>query len=134
MKLLIDTHYLLWMFMDTSKISDQIKMALESESNEIYYSQISLWEISIKYAIGKLFLNGIVPEELYQEIENSFLVCKPLENQELITAYCLPQRHKDPFDRMIIWQAIKSGMTLLSVDTKMNDYVEYGLKLFEQSL
>lgn len=132
MKMLIDTHYLLWMFMDTAKISDQVKTALECERNEIYYSQISLWEISIKYAIGKLFLNGITPEELYQEIEKSFLMCKPLENEDLITAYRLPRAHKDPFDRMLIWQAIKSKMIFLSVDTKMNDYVEFGLKLFEQ--
>lgn len=59
MKVLIDTHYLLWMFMDTSKISKKVKV-LTSVDNEIYYSQVSLWEISIKYSIGKLHLNGIV--------------------------------------------------------------------------
>lgn len=130
MKLLVDTHYLLWMFLDTAKISDRVKEALISEENEIYYSQASLWEISIKYSIGKLFLNGITPEEFYQEIEDSFLVCKKLESQDLITSYHLPREHKDPFDRMIIWQAIKGEMTLLSVDARMNDYLEYGLKLF----
>ncbi|MCM1183675.1 MAG: type II toxin-antitoxin system VapC family toxin [Roseburia sp.] len=131
MKLLIDTHYLLWMFMDTAKISGKIKKALISADNEVYYSQASLWEISIKYSIGKLFLNGVTPEELYQEIENSFLVCKVLENQVLISSYHLPREHKDPFDRMIIWQAILGEMTLLSVDSKMSNYVGYGLKLFE---
>lgn len=130
MKLLVDTHYLLWMFLDTAKISDRVKEALISEENEIYYSQASLWEISIKYSIGKLFLNGITPEEFYQEIEDSFLVCKKLESQDLISSYHLPREHKDPFDRMIIWQAIKGEMTLLSVDARMNDYLEYGLKLF----
>lgn len=129
MKLLVDTHYLLWMFLDTAKISDRVKEALISEENEIYYSQASLWEISIKYSIGKLFLNGITPEEFYQEIEDSFLVCKKLESQDLISSYHLPREHKDPFDRMIIWQAIKGEMTLLSVDARMNDYLEYGLKL-----
>lgn len=131
MKLLIDTHYLLWIFIDTSKISDKIKEVLTSADNEIYYSQASLWEISIKYSIGKLLLDGIKPEELYAEIENSFLLCKMLKNQDLISSYHLPREHKDPFDRMIIWQAILDKMTLLSVDSKMNNYVEYGLKLFE---
>ena len=131
MKILVDTHYLLWMFLDTAKISDRVKEALISEENEIYYSQASLWEISIKYSIGKLFLNGITPEDFYQEIEDSFLVCKRLESQDLISSYHLPREHKDPFDRMIIWQAIKEEMTLLSVDTRMNDYLEYGLKLYK---
>ena len=131
MKLLIDTHYLLWMFMDTAKISDKVKDALTSDDNEIYYSQASLWEIAIKYSIGKLFLNGITPEELYGEIENSFLHCKILENQALVSSYRLPREHKDPFDRAIIWQAILGKMVLLSVDTKMNNYIDYGLKLFE---
>lgn len=80
MKLLIDTHYLLWMFMDTAKISDKVKTALTSVENEIYYSQVSLCERSIKNSIGKLCLDGITPEELYTEIENSFLICKMLEN------------------------------------------------------
>lgn len=131
MKLLVDTHYLLWMFMDTSKISDKAKEALLSVDNEIFYSQASLWEISIKYSIGKLTLNGIIPEEFFQEIENSFLICKPLENEELISSYNLPKEHKDPFDRIIIWQAIRNGMTLLSVDSKMDNYVDYGLVKFE---
>lgn len=131
MKLLIDTHYLLWMFMDTDRISGKVKKALISDDNEVYYSQVSLWEISIKYSIGKLHLNGITPEELYREIENSFLMCKVLESQTLISSYRLPREHKDPFDRMIIWQSILSGMTLLSVDIKMDKYAEYGLKLFE---
>ena len=130
MKLLIDTHYLLWMLFDTAKISDRVKDALTSEDNDIYYSQASLWEISIKYSIGKLFLNGITPEEFYQELSNSFLICRRLENKELISSHFLPREHKDPFDRMIIWQAIKSDMMLLSVDAKMNLYKEYGLKLF----
>lgn len=131
MKLLVDTHYLLWMFIDTSKISDKAKEALLSVDNEIYYSQASLWEISIKYSIGKLALNGVTPEEFFQEIENSFLICKPLKNEELISSYNLPREHKDPFDRIIIWQAIKNEMVLLSVDSKMDSYVNYGLVMFE---
>ena len=131
MKLLVDTHYLLWMFMDTNKLSKTVKAALTSDDNEIYYSQASLWEIAIKYSIGKLSLNGITPEELYHEIQNSFLLCKILDNQDLISSYRLPREHKDPFDRMIIWQAIMGELTLLSVDAKMNHYVEYDLKIFK---
>ena len=116
MKLLLDTHYLLWMFLDTSNISKNIQESLISVKNEIYYSQASLWEISIKYSLGKLFLNGITPERLYREIENSFLLCKKLDNKELVSSYLLPREHKDPFDRIIIWRAIKGDMALLSTD------------------
>lgn len=130
MKLLLDTHYLLWMFLDTSKIPKNIQESLTSMKNEIYYSQVSLWEISIKYSLGKLFLNGITPERLYEEIEGSFLRCKLLDNRELISSYHLPREHKDPFDRIIIWQAIKEDMVLLSADSKMDAYKRYGLKLY----
>lgn len=75
-------------------------------------------------------MDGITPEELYQEIEKSFLLCAKLKNQALISSYHLPREHKDPFDRMIIWQAISEGMTLLSVDEKMSNYMGHGLKLF----
>lgn len=131
MRLLIDTHYLLWLFIDTSKITDKVKDALLSTDNEIYYSQASLWEISIKYSIGKLALKGITPEEFFQEIENSFLICKPLKNEELVSSYRLPKEHKDPFDRIIIWQAIKNEMILLSADSKMDYYSNHGLVIFE---
>ncbi len=130
MKLLIDTHYLLWMFMDTEKISEKVKQALLSAENVVYYSQASLWEISIKYSLGKLSLKGINPEEFFQEIENSFLLCRVLVNEELVSSYHLPKEHKDPFDRIMIWQAIKNNMVFLSVDSKMEKYAEYGLKLF----
>lgn len=83
MKLLIDTHYLLWLFMNTAKISNKIKEILM------------------------------------------------LDNEDLIFAYRLPIKHKDPFDRMIIWQAIKGKMTLLPVDSKMDEYIEYGLKVLK---
>jgi PIN domain nuclease of toxin-antitoxin system len=118
------------MFLDTSKISKDIQGLLVSVKNEIYYSQASLWEISIKYSLGKLFLNGITPERLYGEIGDSFLLCKKLDNNELVSSYNLPREHKDPFDRIIIWQAIRGDMVLLSVDTKMDAYERYGLKLY----
>ncbi len=98
------------MFLDTSKISKDIQGLLVSVKNEIYYSQASLWEISIKYSLGKLFLNGITPERLYGEIGDSFLLCKKLDNNELVSYYNLPREHKDPFDRIIIWQAIRGGI------------------------
>ena len=129
MKVLLDTHYLLWAFIDTSKISKSIYSKLLSDENEVFYSQASLWEISIKFNMGKLSLKGMKPEEFYEEIENSFLKCRVFENDELITLYKLPIEHKDPFDRILIWQSIKSDFYFLSVDKQVVNYRKYGLKI-----
>jgi len=129
MKILLDTHYLLWAFIDTSKIIKSIYSKLLSDENEVFYSQASLWEISIKFNMGKLSLKGMKPEEFYEEIENSFLKCRVFENDELITLYKLPIEHKDPFDRILIWQSIKSDFYFLSVDKQVVNYRKYGLKI-----
>jgi PIN domain nuclease of toxin-antitoxin system len=128
MNILIDTHFLLWSFIDTSKIEKRILDLLLSDENDIYYSQASLWEISIKYTIGKLSLEGVTPEELYQEIRNSHMKCRRFMNDELISFYKLPIEHRDPFDRIMIWQAIKSEYTFLSCDSKIKEYQKHGLK------
>ena len=72
MKILLDTHYLLWVFIDTSKISQSVYHKLLADENEVFYSQASLWEISIKFNMGKLSLKGMKPEEFYEEVANSF--------------------------------------------------------------
>jgi len=129
MKILLDTHYLLWAFIDTSKISKAIIKKLLDDENEVFYSQASLWEISIKYNLGKLTLKGMNPEDFYKEIDNSFLKCRVFENDELISFYKLPLEHKDPFDRIMIWQAIRSELFFLSVDNKNEEYIKYGLRI-----
>jgi PIN domain nuclease of toxin-antitoxin system len=131
MKILLDTHYLLWSFIDTTKIREGIYKNLLSDENEVYYSQVSLWEISIKYNLGKLVLMGMNPEELYNEIANSFYKCRLMENDELISFYKLPIEHKDPFDRLLVWQSIKSDFYFLSADNKIENYKKYGLKILE---
>lgn len=128
MKILLDTHYLLWAFIDTSKISPSVYTKLLADENDVFYSQASLWEIAIKYNLGKLSLKGMKPEAFYEEVKNSFLKCRPLKNDELISFYKLPIKHKDPFDRIMIWQSIKSDYYFLSVDSQVAKYKKYGLK------
>jgi PIN domain nuclease of toxin-antitoxin system len=129
MKILIDTHYLIWSFLDTGKIKHKVYNELLSENNKVYYSQASLWEISIKYNLGKIILNNLTPDELNNEIENSFLQCRKLENDELATFYKLPIEHRDPFDRLMIWQCIQSDLTFASVDSEVEKYIKYGLRI-----
>ena len=129
MKVLLDTHFLIWLFTDTTKIESEIFEILKNPKNEIYYSQASIWEISIKYSLKKLELSGGTPEKLYKEIMHSFLKCKFFDNNELSTFYKLPKEHKDPFDRIMVWQAINSQMYFLTRDGKASAYEKYGLKI-----
>ena len=129
MNYLADTHILLWSFLETKKISRKIKSILLDENNVIYYSPISLWEISIKYELKKLYLNGGTPEDFFAELKNSYYHCKTVDAANLITNYKLPYHHKDPFDRFLIWEALQNDFILLSVDKNMELYKKEGLKV-----
>ena len=128
MNYLVDTHILLWTFLETNKLPLQTKSILLNETNEIYYSPISLWEISIKYGLKKLFLNGGTPEDFFKELQNSFYQQKKINTKNLVTNYKLPTYHKDPFDRLLIWEAIKDDFILISIDKNMELYKKEGLK------
>lgn len=127
MKFLLDTHFLLWQFIEPNKISKNVQLLLLDESNTIFYSPISLWEITIKYQLNKLDLQGVMPEELLLEIESSFLQCLPLDNTQFISFYHLPRLHKDPFDRLLIWQCIQHELIFVSIDGNNPLYQPHGL-------
>jgi len=69
------------------------------------------------------------PDDFYNELKNSYYHCKPVEPIDLITNYKLPIHHKDPFDRFLIWEAIKNDFVLISADKSMELYKEEGLKI-----
>jgi PIN domain nuclease of toxin-antitoxin system len=129
MKILLDTHYLIWSFTNPEKLPQWTVKILVSEDVEVYYSQASLWEISIKFNSGKLVLDGMTPEDLYEEIEMSHFQCLSLRNEDLISFYRLPIEHRDPFDRIMIWQCIGQDIHFLSVDGAAPDYEKHGLKI-----
>jgi len=119
----------MWSFFEPQRLSKTIREIVTDVSNEVWYSPVSLWEISIKYGLGKLKLNGLTPEEFYRELSDSFSRCKEINSLTIITNYKLPILHKDPFDRFLIWEAIQSDFTLLSVDDSMAQYRKEGLKV-----
>jgi PIN domain nuclease of toxin-antitoxin system len=131
MTYLVDTHILLWSFTNPEKLPEKIKTILLNEENTILYSQISLWEISLKYSLGKLELKKSTPESFYEELDLSFYQCKPILNEELITFHKLPKEHKDPFDRMLIWQCIVNKLIFITVDREIQKYKKYGLLIEE---
>jgi PIN domain nuclease of toxin-antitoxin system len=132
-RLLLDTHYLLWTFIEPNRLDATLRADMLADENEVYYSPISLWEIAIKFRLGKLSLKGIEPEEFYTHISESWLQCLHLENDVLVSFYRLPIEHRDPFDRLLVWQAIRSGVRLVSRDRELTVYGQYGLKLYGEA-
>jgi len=128
-KYLADTHVLLWAFESKNKLSSAMINALEDRESEVLFSPASLWEISIKYGLKKLEIHGITPEEFLDELDKSFFECLPLDNALVASSHKLPRLHGDPFDRLLIWQAISNGCTLLSADTATDAYTAHGLSV-----
>ncbi|MCP4136345.1 MAG: type II toxin-antitoxin system VapC family toxin [bacterium] len=131
MNYLLDTHVFLWSIMDSKKLSKKVKNILTDIENNILISVITYWEISLKYNIGKLSLNNIYPDDLPEIAARSGFENVTVSPNEVSSFYKLPiHNHKDPFDRLIIWQAIKNEYTLISKDTKFDDYTQFSLKVF----
>lgn len=131
MNYLLDTHTLLWTFFKKSELSKNVIQVIKNTKNSIYVSVINFWEISLKYAIGKIQLINIKPDE-FPEIctKNGFEIIH-LTAEESSTFHNLKlTKHKDPFDRMLIWQAINRKFILISRDCSLKEYKKTGLKLF----
>jgi PIN domain nuclease of toxin-antitoxin system len=94
MNYLVDTHILLWSFLETNRLSEEIKSILLDENNGIYYSPISLWEISIKFGLKKLSLNGGTPDNFFEELQNSYYQCKAIDTIDLITRSDCAKTHQ----------------------------------------
>jgi len=128
-KLMLDTHVLLWAIGDSDKLPKRIEEHITNKENRMFVSAISLWEVALKFSIGKLVLNFSLDDILKycQQMNVEFVPLEPLDALEFLK---LPTKdeHKDPFDRMLISQCIKGGYTLISRDGKMKLYEKDGLK------
>lgn len=131
MRCIVDTHILLWTLLDPDKLSKRILQAYEV-SDEIQVSNINFWEVSLKYSLGKLDLEGLTPEDICLTAKESNFNIININAQTTSSLYQLPLRdHKDPFDRLLIWYAIQHKITLLSKDGKFEQYKEDGLLLIQ---
>lgn len=130
MKYLLDTHTLLWVLFEEEKLSEKSKVAIKNPDNEIYVSIVSYWEISLKYALGKLELEGITPDELLRKAKEIGIETLEVSEEEASTFYKLPRlKHKDPFDRLIIWQAVNRDLIFISKDKPVKEYQKFGLEI-----
>ena len=129
MKILLDTHTLLWAIGKTSELSEKVIQGIKNADNEVLVSAVSLWEIALKASIKKLTVSF--------EIKNIPDYCRkmgfelvPLDPIDALNSLRLPRKihHKDPFDRMLICQCISNNYTLASKDSRMEMYKKDGLK------
>ncbi|MGH3310026.1 MAG: type II toxin-antitoxin system VapC family toxin [Streptomyces sp.] len=117
MRLLLDTHVLLWWLDDSPELSDGIKALLDTEPY-VHVSAVSPWEIAIKQSLGKL--TG--PEDLAERARDSQFTPLSVGAGHGVRAGRLPPHHRDPFDRLLIAQAQIEGMSLVTRDKWMTQY------------
>ena len=121
MKLLLDTHLLLWAANEPKRLPKAARVLIEDAENELLFSAASIWEITIKSSLGRedfrvdarLLRRGLL-DNGYTEL--------PITSEHAVNVDHLPSTHKDPFDRILVAQATVEGITLLTNDRKLVDY------------
>ena len=131
MKLLLDTCCLLWALQQPRKLTAQARVSLEDPNNSVFVSSLSFWEISLKASLGKLSILGAEPEDFPGFVDGAGWSILPFAPETAASFVRLPSSatHRDPFDRMLIWTAIREGLTLVSRDQALPDYESFGLRL-----
>jgi PIN domain nuclease of toxin-antitoxin system len=117
-KLLLDTNALIWTFADPTRFSTYVADTIQDESNEVYVSVVSAWEIGVKRAKGKLDLPG----DMEAMVAEKKFTSLPLSMRHGLAVESLPPEHHDPFDRMLVAQAQMEGLTLVTSDRTMRRY------------
>jgi PIN domain nuclease of toxin-antitoxin system len=126
---LLDTHSLLWAAFEPRRLGLLARQTLKNPESSVHVSSVSFWEISLKFALGKLELHNCSPESLPEAAGRMGFTLIPLDPETAASFHRLPRTpHRDPFDRMLIWQAIQQGLTLVSRDKDVADYAQYGLR------
>jgi PIN domain nuclease of toxin-antitoxin system len=121
MRFLLDTHLLIWSLIDTKRISARTRRLMEDESNDLYFSVVSLWEIGVKRALNRPEFN-MDPHLLRGELLSEGYTELSVTADHALAVEQLPPLHKDPFDRLLLCQTLVEGLTLLTKDEKILAY------------
>jgi PIN domain nuclease of toxin-antitoxin system len=122
MRLLLDTHVFLWYISADPQLPVAFRDAIRDPANEVYLSVASVWEAVIKYALGKLPLPDAPAEYLPRQRQAHRIATLPVEEAALAHLASLPPLHRDPFDRILIAQALQHGLQLVTVDDAVRAY------------
>jgi PIN domain nuclease of toxin-antitoxin system len=122
MRILLDTHIFLWFVSGDAQLPTNVRDAIRNPDNEVYLSAVSIWEAIVKYQLGKLPLPES-PETYLPKQRDLHQVASLALNEGSVTQLAqLPPLHRDPFDRMLICQALHNGLTIATVDSAVRAY------------
>ena len=121
MKVLLDTHVFIWSATRKSLSPTATAVFLDS-ANELYFSLASYWEIAIKVSLGKLVLDAKWMQQIDEEMVANSIQWLPIAKEHCQQVTALPHLHGDPFDRLLIAQAMVEQMTLMTADDKITQY------------
>ncbi len=122
MKLLLDTHIFLWYVIGDAKLPAAFRIAIQDPSNDVYLSVASIWEAVIKHQLGKLPLPS-PPAEYFPRIREAHGIDSLLIDEGAMEPLAtLPALHRDPFDRLLVAQALQHGLTMVTVDPEVDAY------------
>jgi PIN domain nuclease of toxin-antitoxin system len=122
MRVLVDTHTFLWALLQDHRLSATAKQVLTSREHELYFSLVSLWEIAIKMKIGKLNTVGSSVTYLRDEMVEYNMELLPIRYEHILQLERLPLHHAEPFDRLLIAQAVAESLPILTHDEKFPLY------------
>ena len=122
MRLLLDTHVFLWYITADPKLPTTFRAASQDSANEVYLSVASVWEAVIKYHLGKLPLAAPPAEYLPRQRDVHRIASLPIDEGAMSHLASLPPLHRDPFDRLLVAQALQYGMTIATVDPEVAAY------------
>ncbi len=122
MKILLDTCTFLWIIKGSKELSSKAKTVFSQPENQVFFSAVSLWEITIKYLAGKLPLPSSPDQFILTQRTLHRIESLSLDEQAITQLIKLPSLHQDPFDRMLICQAIANGLTILTPDHLIRQY------------
>lgn len=122
MKILLDTCAFLWLTTDAPELSDKAKILFQNTNNAVYLSSVSVWEIIVKHQLGKLPLSSAADDFIKQQCEKHFVEYLSLDEKAVFNLSRLPNHHRDPFDRMLVCQAIAHDLTILTSDKMIIQY------------
>jgi PIN domain nuclease of toxin-antitoxin system len=122
MRLLLDTHVFLWFISGDRRLKQDVQDSIRNPANEVYLSVVSLWEAIIKYQLGKLPLPEPPESYLPEQREQHRISSLTLDEGSVSQLSKLPSIHRDPFDRILVSQAIEHNLTIVTVDKIFHSY------------
>jgi PIN domain nuclease of toxin-antitoxin system len=121
-RVLLDTHVWLWMQAEPEKLNQSARTLIEDARNELLFSAASVWEIAIKVRAGKLQIPEPVPRYVASRMQSSGVSALAVSHSHAAGVADLPGHHRDPFDRLLIAQALAEGVPILSSDAQLDAY------------